>query len=299
MLSFLNASKIPIILLCLTALTACSSSNKKIDRAPISKSAPSFDEVVKLQKNNSSADPKIAAARKELLTIAQMIYKNETGENRDNLVYWNPNEPFPSLGIGHFIWYPKGYNASYGDMLPSLIAFYQQNNRKVPKILTSRYAPWKNRSEFEAARKRGEFEELIRFFEETKDVQIVFIYKRLLDSVDKMVASSKKPDHIKKQFTRVMKTKNGLYPLIDYVNFKGEGTKPIKEYNNISWGLQQVLESMNGSNVGRTALSDFSEGCKKTLKARVNNQPSNKKDDVFLPGWLKRCDTYANAHNLI
>lgn len=257
------------------------------------KNAYSKSSAAILKSNN------IQLAKKELMIIANAIYINETGGVRDNLVFWNPNEPFPSLGIGHFIWYPKGSSSNSGDMLPSLISFYQQHNRQVPDVLKSRYAPWKNRSELEQARANGELEEVISFFENTKDVQIVFIYQRLISSIDKMVASSSKPDHIKTQFSRIMKTRNGLYPLIDYVNFKGEGTAPIKSYNNISWGLQQVLESMSGTSIGKSALTDFSNGCKQVLTNRVKNQPSNKNDGIFLDGWKKRCDTYRNALTML
>ncbi|MFC0180635.1 hypothetical protein [Thorsellia kenyensis] len=280
-----------ILIFCIF-LVSCSNKSKRFELVPISSTAKSFDNLLY---TGASSDLKTQSAKKELLTIAHKINLNETGGDRNNLVYWNPNESFPSLGIGHFIWYPEGYHASYGDMLPSLIAFYKLNNRKVPPLLNSRYAPWSNKAELEKARQRGELEEVIQFFENTKDVQIVFIYNRLIASVDKMIQSSDNPRQIQTQFNRVLQTKNGLYPLIDYVNFKGEGTQPIKEYNNISWGLMQVLEGMSGSQPGKKALSDFASSCKSVLENRVKNQPRGKNDGVFLAGWKKRCDTYANA----
>lgn len=275
-------------------LTGCSN-NRNIEPAQTEKRKDATQALTWEDEIKNSKNEKIKAAKAELLNVGHLIYKNETGLDKNKLVYWNPNEGFPSLGIGHFIWYPKGYSSEIGDMLPSLIEFYKKHNFEVPQILTNRYAPWKNRSEMESARKRGELDEVIEFFDTTKDVQIFFIYQRLQTALDKMVAKSNKPEHVKNQFTRVIKTKNGLYPLIDYVNFKGEGITPISSYNNISWGLRQVLENMSGENIGKSALNEFSQSCISVLKNRVKNQPSNKKDDVFLEGWIKRCQTYANA----
>jgi hypothetical protein len=42
-------------------------------------------------------------------TIGRQIWKNECGGTQEGLTSWNKGEEFPSLGIGHFIWYPKDY----------------------------------------------------------------------------------------------------------------------------------------------------------------------------------------------
>ncbi len=39
---------------------------------------------------------------------------------------------------------------------------------------------------------------------------------------------------------------NGVYALVDYVNFKGEGTLATERYQDHGWGLLQVLEGMKG-----------------------------------------------------
>ena len=38
------------------------------------------------------------------------IWQNESGATVSGLTHWNEGEEFPSLGIGHFIWYPHGFN---------------------------------------------------------------------------------------------------------------------------------------------------------------------------------------------
>ena len=44
----------------------------------------------------------------ELDRIGKRIWQNECGGTADGLTSWNAGENFASLGIGHFIWYPKG-----------------------------------------------------------------------------------------------------------------------------------------------------------------------------------------------
>ena len=70
----------------------------------------------------------------------------------------------------------------------------------------------------------------------------MFIFKRLEASLEKMLEASDNKENVKKQFYRVANSPNGLYPLIDYVNFKGEGTNPKERYTGQGWGLLQVLE---------------------------------------------------------
>ena len=41
----------------------------------------------------------------ELMQVADKIFMNEASGNPDKLITWNQGENFPSLGIGHFIWY--------------------------------------------------------------------------------------------------------------------------------------------------------------------------------------------------
>ena len=84
----------------------------------------------------------------------------------------------------------------------------------------------------------------------------------------------------------------GLYPLIDYVNFKGEGTKPSEGYKGQGWGLLQVLENMKGTELGKSALIEFSDSAKFILQRRVNNSDPTRNEKKWLAGWFKRCDTY-------
>ena len=57
---------------------------------------------------SQASNKKLEISKEELSKIAERIFQNEAAGKKDNLVYWNKGENFPSLGIGHFIWYKEG-----------------------------------------------------------------------------------------------------------------------------------------------------------------------------------------------
>ena len=233
-------------------------------------------------------------SKEQLLAVAEKIFQNETGGIRNNLVDWNDGENFPSLGIGHFTWFKaSGGRKGFGDSLPDMVAYYKQKGISLPKLLTDfRYSPWNSKSELMAKKANGDkdIQELIAFFDNTRDIQVMFIYDRLKSSLDKMIEASSNKENLRNQFERMVNTPNGLYALIDYVNFKGEGLKGVSAYNNIAWGLRQVLENMKGTAVGQSALVEFSNSAKDVLARRVRNAPRNERR--WLQGWYNRVDTY-------
>ena len=235
-------------------------------------------------------------SRSELNAIGEKIFKNEAAGKKENLVYWNEGENFPSLGIGHFIWYKQGEPGIFEESFPQLVEFLKSKNVKLPKIMAeNKYSPWKDRQELInlKTKKNPDIEELTNFLYENKDLQIMFIFKRLESSLEKMLAVSNDRENVRKQFYRVASSPNGLYPLIDYVNFKGEGTNPKERYNGQGWGLLQVLENMKGTETGKSALTEFSNSAKFVLQRRVNNSDPSKNEKKCLQGWLNRCNTYA------
>ena len=73
-----------------------------------------------------------------------------------------------------------------------------------------------------------------------------------MEKILKTTPEGAERDHIVNQFTRVARTSENFYPLIDYINFKGEGTNPKESAMNREtgrrqgWGIKQVLLRMNG-----------------------------------------------------
>ena len=235
-------------------------------------------------------------SKAELNAIGEKIFKNEAAGKKENLVYWNEGENFPSLGIGHFIWYKQGEPGIFEESFPQLTEFLKSKNVKLPKIMTeNKYSPWKDRQELInlKTKKNPDIEELTNFLYDNKDLQIMFIFKRLEASLEKMMAVSSNKENVRKQFYRVASSPNGLYPLIDYVNFKGEGTNSKERYNGQGWGLLQVLENMKGTETGKAALTEFSNSAKFVLQRRVNNSDPSKNERKWLQGWFNRCNTYS------
>ena len=237
-------------------------------------------------------------SKAELNAIGEKIFKNEAAGKKENLVYWNEGENFPSLGIGHFIWYKQGEPGIFEESFPQLVEFLKSKNVKLPKIMAeNKYSPWKDRQELINLKTKKipdtDIEELTNFLYDNKDLQIMFIFKRLEASLEKMMAVSSNKENVKKQFYRVASSPNGLYPLIDYVNFKGEGINPNERYNGQGWGLLQVLENMKGTETGKSALTEFSNSAKFVLQRRVNNSDPSKNERKWLQGWFNRCNTYS------
>ena len=82
--------------------------------------------------------------------------------------------------------------------------------------------------------------------------------------------------------------------LIDYVNFKGEGTLETERYNGQGWGLLQILEGMNGTEQGMPALEEFAAGAQRVLLRRVGNSPPERGEKRWIPGWRNRIKTYTS-----
>jgi len=56
--------------------------------------------------------PELSASQKA--AIGKKIWQNECACSVDGLTTWNAGEEFPSLGIGHFIWYTRVPSPSPG-----------------------------------------------------------------------------------------------------------------------------------------------------------------------------------------
>lgn len=50
----------------------------------------------------------IQLSMEEIRLIGERVFENECASREESLIDWNEGEDFLSLGIGHFIWYPRG-----------------------------------------------------------------------------------------------------------------------------------------------------------------------------------------------
>ena len=281
------------------SMTSFGMSNKNMEKSPSKPKIENVDATANTN-DNTNTDVKKAGlkiSKEELNVVADKIFKNEAGGKKEDIVYWNTGEDFPSLGIGHFIWYRAGQRGKFAESFPQLVDYYRAHDIKLPKIIEeNEYSPWANSDELFRLKRimDNDITELTNFLYNTKDIQVAFIFERLENSLEKMMAISDNPENVKKQFYRVAQSPNGLYPLIDYVNFKGEGTTRTETYNGEGWGLLQVLENMKGTGSGKAALEEFSNSAKAVLERRVKNAGSDSNEKKWLQGWLNRCNTYKN-----
>ena len=241
-----------------------------------------------------TAHAQAALSDKELDKIGHRVWQNECGGTRDGLTSWNAGENFASLGIGHFIWYPAGVRGPFDESFPRLITFLAENGAAVPDWLReARACPWSSRAEFQADFRSPTMNQLRNMLAMTIRLQSQFLAMRMEAALPKMLeaAPAGERGRVKANFEKLSATGPGTFALIDYVNFKGEGTKPTERYKGEGWGLLQVLSEMQP---GGNAAESFGESAARVLERRVRNAPAERNEARWLPGWKNRVRTYGS-----
>ena len=221
--------------------------------------------------------------------VGRKVWQNECAGTVSGLVSWNAGEAFPSLGIGHFIWYPKDNRGPFEESFPKLVLLYHERGVKLPGWLSAP-APWGNKAAMVKDSKRvGELRALLA---ETVGVQTEFLVLRLEEALPKMLAATPAAsrEKVKGRFQSLSTSSAGVFALVDYVNFKGEGILETERYNGQGWGLLQVLQEMRGEG---NPVRDFSEAAGRVLARRVKNAPASRHEQQWLPGWESRVRQYA------
>jgi len=229
--------------------------------------------------------------------IGERVFANECNLNVRCLTSWNEGEDFPSLGIGHFIWYRTGQQERFEESFPALLAFYQLRGVELPPWLAALAPPdqpWPDRRAFLADLHGPRLSTLRDFLNDTRDVQARFIIRRLEQALPTMMAHTDEPDAVRELFHQVASARSphGLYALIDYVNFKGEGIAVSERYRGQGWGLLQVLEYMHDNPEPAPVLLRFSKAAAAVLRRRVDNAPPERNESRWLAGWNNRVATY-------
>lgn len=232
--------------------------------------------------------------------IADQIFANECNRQVSCLTSWNNGEDFPSLGIGHFIWYREGQQERFIESFPQLMGFYVAHGIALPAWLSGLPgwdSPWQTRETFLADLNGPELSQLREFLLQTKSVQAEFIIRRLQQSLPVISAASQRPDAVSQLFYRVANASvpHGMYALIDYVNFKGEGTATSERYQGQGWGLLQVLEHMLAHPTDEPVLEQFGSAARSVLARRIDNSPAERGEERWRQGWNNRTLTYQQA----
>jgi hypothetical protein len=250
-------------------------------------------------------------SKSQLASIGDKIYQNETGSNPEYLVAWNDGESFASVGIGHFIWFPEGLQSPFTETFPQLVEYLVAQGADVPQwLIEAKDCPWETKADFINAKRSDRMQDVKALMLSTFEHQIAFIHQRMQAALPKMVEHLDQKQADKTQvaeqstiittyFNQLAATELGLYSLIDYVNFKGEGTAASERYENQGWGLLQVLQTMHSNLSSKESVQPtdihvaFSDACIYVLSRRVNNSPQQEVEQKWLAGWTRRCQTYA------
>jgi hypothetical protein len=239
----------------------------------------------------------ISLSLEEVQRIGSQVFENECHSQEKWLVQWNEGEDFLSLGIGHFIWYPKGDKGPFQESFLDFLSYAKASGATLPQWLSADPTlpcPWDSREDFLRDQDASQLKELRKFLVETKLIQLNFIVKRLKEALPSILKNIPEQDRarIAFQFNRVAAALLGEYALADYVNFKGLGILSSERYQGQGWGLFQVLDGMRGVDQAPNAMEEFVRSADKVLVERVAHSPYERHEKKWLPGWKKRINSY-------
>lgn len=234
----------------------------------------------------------------ELAWLGERIYTNECNRQRECLLGWNAGEDFPSLGIGHFIWYRAGQEEAFTETFPELLRFLEARGHALPVWVKDAdfEQPWPDRESFLAARREPRLAALATLLETSMAAQTDFIVQRFARALPDMLAAAPAAERERlQQRIRALLAEDlrlGYYALVDYLHFKGDGSQTTERYQGEGWGLLQVLQHMADD---APALQAFVDSARAVLERRVALAPPERNEQRWLAGWHNRLQTYLPA----
>ncbi len=239
---------------------------------------------------NSQTYP-IDLSNQQAKALGLLIWQNEGQQKLQHLTTWNKNEDFPSLGLGHFIWYPDKKQGVFKEQFPQLLNYFREHGVQLPAWLNeTKRAPWQSRAQFYKEFDDEKLSGLRTFLSEHLDLQVRFIIARLEKAIPLILAASdqEQKSTLKKHLKSMTATTQGLFALLDYINFKGEGLSEKERYQGQGWGLKQVLLTMPEQY--HDPLRAFGFAADEVLTRRVKNAPRD--ESRWLQGWRVRVHAY-------
>jgi hypothetical protein len=247
-----------------------------------------------------AAQPSIPPLTQDQLQwLGERIFSNECNRQTACLTAWNQGEDFPSLGIGHFIWYRAGQQEIFEETFPALLEFLATQGVALPDWLaeTGFEQPWPDRAAFIAAAADERQTSLRNMLNASRREQTAFIVARFARSLPGLLETLPAAEQTLLQARinaiAASNTPVGLYALIDYVHFKGTGLNARERYQGEGWGLLQVLQHMEDDTA--SPLTAFADSASATLQRRVANAPPERQEQRWLAGWQNRINTYRSA----
>src|SRR5947199_5430065 len=118
-----------------------------LEKKPVASSCPALLALLLLTAA-AQASVVIKLSPVETRRIGNKIWQNECGGTVSGLTSWNAGENFASLGIGHFIWYPKGVRGPFEESFPKFVEFAVARGTKLPAGVSQKDpCPWNSRTE--------------------------------------------------------------------------------------------------------------------------------------------------------
>ncbi len=244
----------------------------------------------------------IKLSNQSALKIANKIWQNEGSGQKNKLVWWNKGEEFASCGVGHFIWFTKDKPMHFFHAFPAMLSYITARGVKPPKWLTPNTpCIWNNYYEWKRAKATNapKMVELTNFLNRTKALQAHFMVYRFNKAVPKIINYAKDEQTrkvVEYNLKRLLYKSNGTidpqgaYCLIDYTNFKGDGTLESERYQNTGWGLFQVLKHMNTQEPNK--YKAFANSVRFILDRLIKVSPPERNLKRFRRGWFNRIKTY-------
>lgn len=232
----------------------------------------------------------------EAQAIGNKIWYNECKNREDQLTFWHEKELFPSMGIGHFIWPPSNYNGPFSEgRFHKFIHFAKAQRIEIPSwLLDQPYSPWTTREAFYQDFDTEKMKELRSFLLNTVSIQAKYMVESLNSAFLQIVLGLPPGQRqtVINNFFDVGSSSNGLYILVDYLNFKHEGTDLKERYKGKGWGLMQVLQEMDQTKTINCPQKAFADSAKVVLSRRIENSPNQDIERTRFDGWINRLSSY-------
>lgn len=278
--------------------------------APNSHGAPSLEapadtETTPASSISSTSSPLSSDQRTKLINY---IAQKEFSGNWRNSVGWNTKESFPSLGLGHYIWYPAGKRGPFDESFPQFIKFAKEKNPnlKFPETLKVDAngnippAPWATKSAFQSAKDSGQLDPLIQFLQrdDIKQLQLDFQMAKLNEFSTQLGTAKEK-----QLLNELKSTPNGLALLVHYRIFKGDGMTASERYTHDGkshgWGLKQVLEHAAASANSGSAIDKVKQSAITLLTNRAKHDRTTLNVDEatrqkYIQSWTSAVSGYGS-----